>query len=78
MSDKAGFIEVDMFPEEIDSEDHPDVSRFRELLEAVADEYHCSLVTFEIDSGTVIFSFDSDELMADIVNILKNEKQNKT
>jgi len=67
-----------MFSPEIDSEDHPDAVSFRELLENVADEYNCSLISFEIDSGTAIFSFDSDELMAEIVNILKNEEQNKT
>ena len=71
MSDRTGFIEVDMFPREIDSEDHPDAVSFKELLEDVADEYNCRLTSFEIDSGTVIFSFDSEELMAEIVNILE-------
>ena len=71
MSDRTGFIEVDIFPQEIDSEDHPLAVNFRELLEEVADEYNCLLTSFEIDSGTVIFSFDSDELMAEIVNILE-------
>ena len=77
MPDRTGFIEVDMFPPEIDSEDHPDAVSFRQLLEDVADEYNCSLTSFEIDSGTAIFSFDNDELMAKIVNILKNEEQSK-
>ena len=77
MPGRTGFIEVDMFPPDIDSEDHPDVRRFRELLEDVADEYNCSLVAFEVKAGTAIFSFDSDELMAEIVNILRNENQNK-
>ena len=66
-----------MFPQDIDSEDHPDVVRFRELLVEVAEEYDCNLVAFEVNAGTAIFSFDSDELMAEIVNILRNENQNK-
>ncbi|MFC1885088.1 hypothetical protein ACFL2O_09990 [Thermodesulfobacteriota bacterium] len=78
MYNQTGYIEVDMFPADIDSKDHPDVVRFKELLEDVADEYNCCLVSFEIDSGTAMFSFDSEDLMAEIVNILKNEKPNQT
>ena len=72
----SGFIEVDLFPEEVDSLDDPEVIRFKNLLEEVAEEYHCSLVSFDIDCGTVIFSFDSDEITAKILTILQNDKQN--
>ena len=76
MNKAAGFIEVDLFPAEVDSLEHPDVLHFRELLEDVAMEYHCRLTFFEIELGTVSFSFDSDELMADILKILQNDSQN--
>jgi len=68
-----GVIEVDLFSEDIDSTDHPEVIEFRELLEEVAEEYHCTLRTFDIVRGTVSFSFDSDELMSDVLKILRNE-----
>ncbi len=71
-----GFIEVDLFPEEVDSLDDPEVIRFKKLLEEVAQEYHCSLVFFDVDCGTVIFSFDSDEITAKILTILQNDNQN--
>lgn len=72
-----GLIEVDLFPEDVDSLEHPDVLGFRELLEDVALEYHCRLLFFEIEKGTVSFSFDSDNLMTDIVKILQNGIQSQ-
>jgi len=42
------------------------------LLE-VAEEYDCFLITFEINKGTVAFSFDSDELTAEIMTILQHD-----
>jgi hypothetical protein len=71
------FIEIDMFPEEVNSMDHWEVVHFKGVLEEVAEEYHCSLVSFDIDQGKVIFSFDSDELMANILNILQNDSKDK-
>ena len=75
MTESHGFIEVDYFPEDVDSLDHPDVIRFREVLEGVAEEYDCELSSFDIDRGTVVFSFDSDELMAEILRILQDDTQ---
>lgn len=69
-----GVIEVDLFPEEVDTPDHPEAVNFRDLLKAVADEYECSLLTFEVERGTVAFSFDSDELTAEILKILQTEE----
>jgi hypothetical protein len=69
----SDFIEVDLFPEEVDSLDDPEVTHFKKLLKEVAEEYHCSLVSFDVNCGTVIFSFDSDELTAEILTILQNE-----
>ena len=43
-----------------------------ELLEAAAEEYECELVSFEVREGTVAFSFDSDELTARMLKILRN------
>jgi len=76
--ESIGLIEVDMFPEEINSLGHPEVLRFRDVLEDVALEYHCRLTYFDIKNGTVIFSFDSDKLMADILKILKTDDRNQS
>ena len=66
-----GVIEVDMFEEDIDSTEHPVAESFRELLEEVAEGYKCRLLSFEVAHGTVSFSFDSDELTAEILKILQ-------
>lgn len=78
MAESHGYIEVDLFSKEVDSLDLPEVSQFKRLLEEVAEEYDCRLVSFDIEAGTVIFSFDSDELMADILKILQNDRQSQT
>ncbi|MFH1242631.1 MAG: hypothetical protein V1689_09760 [Pseudomonadota bacterium] len=78
MADSYGFIEAELFSEEVDSLDHPEVIRFKKLLEEVALEYQCRLLSFEIDAGTVVFSFDSDELTADILKIFQNGRQSQT
>jgi len=73
MNENNGLIEVDMFPSEINSLDHPEVLSFRELLEDVALENHCRLLFFDIENGIVSFSFDSDKLMANILKIFQND-----
>ena len=70
MDKVPGLIEVDLFSEEVDSLEHPEVIRLRALLEDVAIGYHCHLLFVEIKRGTVSFSFDSDELMTKILKIL--------
>lgn len=77
MRNSSGTIEVDMFPEEVNSIDHPYVVQFKEMLEDVAEEYECNLIHFDIDHGTVIFSFDSDELTSQILKILQHDTPNK-
>jgi len=71
MKKSSGFFEVEMFPAEVDSPDHPYAAQFREMLENVAEEHRCTLLSFEVHEGTVTFSFDSDELNAEIFDILK-------
>jgi hypothetical protein len=71
-------IEVDLLPDEVNSLEHPEVVHFRNVLEELALEYHCRLTYFDIQKGTVIFSFDSDKLMADILKILQNDSQNQS
>lgn len=66
-----GIIEVDLFSEVVDSLDHPEVVEFKKLLEEVAKDYDCSLTSFDVDHGTVSFSFDNDELDAEILTILQ-------
>ncbi len=66
-----GFIEVDLFSKDVDSADHPQAIHFRGLLEEVAEDYRCRLVSFEVEKGTVTFSFDDDGLTAEILKILQ-------
>jgi hypothetical protein len=73
MDNVSGLIEVNLFPPEVDSLEHPQVIGLRALLEDVAIEYHCRLLFFEIEHGTVSFSFDSDILMAEILKILQDD-----
>ncbi|MBW2050047.1 MAG: hypothetical protein JRJ09_16180 [Deltaproteobacteria bacterium] len=70
MKEPSGVFEVDMFEAEVDSPDHPYASQFREMLESVAEEYVSKLLSFEVHEGTVSFSFDSDELNAEIIDLL--------
>ena len=70
MKISPGSFEVELFPKEVDSPDHPYAAQFREILEGVAREYECTLLSFEVNKGTVTFSFDSDELTAEILQIL--------
>jgi hypothetical protein len=69
---ETGVIEVDLFPEDVNSKDHPEVVKFMELLLDVAEEYSCELMSFEIEKGIVFFSFDSDELTANILQVLQD------
>ena len=71
-----GFIEVDLFSKDVNSADHPQAIHFRGLLEEVAEDYRCRLVSFEVEKGTVTFSFDDDALTAEILRILQIEKPN--
>ena len=71
----SGFIEVDIFSKDVNSLDHPEVVRFKRILLEVAEEFDCFLVSFEIDRGTVTFSFNSDELTAEILTILQNDRK---
>jgi hypothetical protein len=68
-----GVIEVDLFGEEVDGPDHPEAVKFRRLLEAVADEYGCVLLSYEVDHGTVAFAFNNDELTAEILKVLEEK-----
>ena len=73
MEESAGFFEVDMFPAEVDSPDHPYAAQFKEMLENAAKEYNGELLSFDVHEGTVTFSFDSDELTAKIIEILERQ-----
>jgi hypothetical protein len=65
-----GVIEVDMFDRDVDDPGHPVAASFRDLLEEVAEEYKCKLTNFEVSHGMVSFSFNDDELTAEILKIL--------
>jgi hypothetical protein len=68
-----GMFEVDLFPEEVNSADHPEARKFRKVLEAVARDFQCKLLSFEVDHGTVSFVFDSDKLNAEILKVLESK-----
>ncbi len=70
----AGYIEVDLFPKEVDGPDHPEARRFKALLEEVARQHDSRLVFFEIQQGTVTFALDSDELTAEILRVLQRRE----
>ncbi len=74
---RFGYIEVDMFPPEVDHSDHPEAVRFKGLLQEVAEEYRCRLVFFEVQAGTVTFAFDSEELTAEILKVLTDHGRNQ-
>ncbi|EFK08197.1 conserved hypothetical protein [delta proteobacterium NaphS2] len=71
MKVSSGCFEVDLFEREVDDADHPYASQFKDMLESVAEQYGCHLISFEVNKGTVLFSFDGDELNADIVELLR-------
>ena len=66
-----GMFEVDLFPEEVNSAYHPQARELKRKLEAVAADFQCKLLSFEVDHGTVSFAFDSDELNAEILRVLE-------
>jgi uncharacterized protein YpuA (DUF1002 family) len=68
-----GMFEVELFPEEVNSADHPKTRDFRKILEEVARDFQCNLVSFEVDHGIVSFVFDSDELNAEILKVLESK-----
>ena len=68
-----GIIEIEMFSEDVDSPEHPVAESFRELLEEVAEQYDCQLTSFDVQGGMVSFSFDNDELIAEILRILRED-----
>ena len=71
MKVSSGCFEVDLFEKEVDDTDHPYASQFKDMLESVAEQYGCDLISFEVNKGTVLFSFDSDELNTEILDLLK-------
>ena len=68
-----GMFEVDLFPEQVNSTDHPQAREFRKMLEDVARDFQCKLLSFEVYQGTVSFVFDSDELNAEILRVLESK-----
>jgi len=66
-----GIIEVNMFDREVNDPGHPVAESFHELLVEVAEQYGCNLLSFSVTRGVVSFSFDNDELMADIIKTLQ-------
>jgi hypothetical protein len=72
---RDGVIEVDLFSRDVDSADHPEARKLKKLLKVVAKEYRCKLTSFDVEHGTVSFSFDSDVLVAEILRVLESEHE---
>ncbi len=72
----SGYIEIDMFSKDVNSLADPQVIHFKHVLLEVAEQYDCFLMTFEINNGTVTFSFNSDKLTAEILTILQHDTKN--
>jgi hypothetical protein len=66
-----GVIEIDLFPEDVTQLDHPEVLKFRSLLEETAVCFHSKVTSFRINHGTVEFSLDNDELTVEILKLLQ-------
>jgi hypothetical protein len=66
-----GYVVVDIFPEHVDSPDHPSVCEFRRILEKIMMPYGCSLTQFTVSRGVAIFQFDKNEMTMDILEDLK-------
>jgi len=71
MKISSGCFEVDLFSSDVDGVDHPYASQCKDMLESVAEQYGCRLISFEVRKGTAIFSFDSDELNSEILDLLE-------
>ena len=63
-------VALSLFPPTVDSLDHELVLEFRTLLEGMADSYSCKMTSFAIKQGVVFFSFDSQEVVDDILEDL--------
>jgi hypothetical protein len=72
---RDGIIEVDLFSRDVDRADHPEARKFKRLLKVVAKEYGCKLTSFDVEHGTVSFSFDSDVLVAEILRVLETQHE---
>jgi hypothetical protein len=72
-----GIIEVDLFSGDVESSHHPEARKFKKLLEDVAKEYGCKLTSFQVERGTVSFSFDSDVLLAEILRVLDSKHEDE-
>src|SRR5689334_7313325 len=59
-----------LFASDVHSLDHPEVVRFRAILEGMARAYGGRLLSFAIDHGVVAFSVDSEEMARDLLEDL--------
>jgi hypothetical protein len=63
-------VALSLFPPTVDSIDHEFVQQYRTLLTEMADSYNCKMTSFAIKQGVVFFSFDSQEVVDDILEDL--------
>ena len=63
---------MNLFGEDVDSLEHPDVQEYYGILKEMAEAYGCNLTGFAIKKGVVLFSFDNNEILYDIMEDIKN------
>jgi hypothetical protein len=67
-----GFIAFKLFPNDVNSLDHPNVKEFKQMLDAMAIAYKCNLTSFAISHGVVMFHFDNEEITSDILKDMED------
>lgn len=61
-----------LFPKDTNTVDAPYVSEFKNVLEHIAEDYGSRLMRFSIDHGKVIFNFDNEQVLYDIVEDIRD------
>jgi hypothetical protein len=60
-------LSLTMFAKDTNTIDAPYVSAFRTVLEQIAQDYGSSLTYFSVKHGKVLFSFDNEQVLYDIM-----------
>jgi hypothetical protein len=65
-------LSLTMFAKDTSSIDAPSVGAFRAVLEQIAKDYGSSLTYFSVEHGKVLFSFDNEQLLYDIMEAIRD------
>ena len=61
-----------MFPPDTNTVDAPYVNEFRGILERIGENYGSSLTGFSVDRGKVLFKFDNEQVLYDIMEDIRD------